>query len=452
MNSIRLRLALACAGAALALVAVPANAETVAQTTSPAPYVPGEAIVGLEGGATKLAQLPAGTSVTDGIAALERDPGVRFAVPNWIARASDEPFDQGGAGEPGGWRADQWSFLGRPGGIRVVPAWERLVAEGAPGGAGTTVAVVDTGLAYVPALGFLPSPDFGPTQFVPGIDLVDDDATPLDENGHGTHVAGTIAEQVTTIQPSSVDDYLTGIAYGARLMPVRVLDASGVGSTDDVGAGILWAARSGADVINLSLNFDPTVSSCAQVPTVCAAIRKATKAGALVVAAAGNALVGHGKHRALFPGGAPDAFAVAATTEHGCLAAYSHYGKRTDLLAPGGGPPRPGALRPECAEDELGVLQLTYSCFPMDCTGGHQEFAIRPDVGTSMSAAHASGVAALVIASGAAGANPNPDRLALRLQCTARPRAPERYYGLGLLDARRAVDPGRDCDRAGGGA
>ena len=62
-------------------------------------------------------------------------------------------------------------------------------------------------------------------------------------------------------------------------MPVRVLDADGVGSTDDVAAGILWAARNGADVINLSLNFDPMVDRCGDVPTVCTAIRKATKAG-----------------------------------------------------------------------------------------------------------------------------------------------------------------------------
>ena len=141
------------------------------------------------------------------------------------------------------------------------------------------MAVVDTGLAYEAAPGFLPSPDFGPGQFVPGIDLVDDDSVPLDENGHGTHVAGTIAEQVTRLGPSSASDYVTGIAYGAHLMPVRVLDASGVGSTEDVGAGILWAARNGADVINLSLNFDPMVSGCAQVPTVCSAIRKANSAG-----------------------------------------------------------------------------------------------------------------------------------------------------------------------------
>jgi hypothetical protein len=91
------------------------------------------------------------------------------------------------------------------------------------------------------------------------------------------------------------------------------------------------------------------------------------------------------------------------------------------------------------------VLQLTYACFPLDCTGARQRFAIRPDVGTSMSAAHASGVAALVIASGVAGPEPDPDRVARRLQCTARPATPRRFYGRGLLDAQRATSPGRRC-------
>ncbi len=78
MNSIRLKLALACAGAAMALVAAPATAQT---TATPAPYVPGEVIVGLEGGGTKVAELPAGTSVPDGIATLERDSDGAFRRP-----------------------------------------------------------------------------------------------------------------------------------------------------------------------------------------------------------------------------------------------------------------------------------------------------------------------------------------------------------------------------------
>ena len=215
----------------------------------------------------------------------------------------------------------------------------------------------------------------------------------------------------------------------------------------------MWAAKNGADVINLSLNFDPAVNHCNQVPTVCAAIRKATHLGALVVGAAGNALSGNGKRRALFPGGAPHALAVGATTEHGCLAAYSDYGKHTDLLAPGGGQrarARRARSRAARATRDRSSSSPT-ACFPMDCAGGHSQFAIRPDVGTSMSAAHASGVAALVIASGVAGAEPDagPARAAPRVHRAAA-LTPERFYGAGLLDAARAVDPSRECDHPGG--
>jgi serine protease len=181
---------------------------------------------------------------------------------------------------------------------------------------------------------------------------------------------------------------------------------------------------------------------------VCAATRKAKRLGALVVAAAGNAPSGRGGPRALYPGAAPGVLAVAATTEHGCLAAYSHFRKRTDLLAPGGGSPRPAAARPACAADDRPVLQLTYDCFP-GCTSGSSAFAIRPDLGTSMSAAHTSGVAALVRSSGVAGADPKPKRLAKRLACTARPGPSEKFYGPGLLDAARATDRGRGCARPG---
>jgi serine protease len=319
------------------------------------------------------------------------------------------------------------------------------VALNAPGGFGTTVAVVDTGIASATAPGFALSPDFLGTQFVPGIDLVDDDDQPLDENGHGTHVASTIGEQITVGHPSPVPDYLAGIAYGTSLMPVRVLDEDGIGSTDDVATGISWAANHGADVINVSLNLDPAVNSCREAPTICAAIREADELGALVVGAAGNAIDAPGRKRSLFPAAAPRAFSVAASTEDGCLAEYSHYGKRTDLVAPGGGSPRPKASRPVCADDAIPILQLTYACFPMDCVRGRETFAIRPDVGTSMSAAHTSAVAALIIASGAVGEEPKPQRVAAQLQCSARPKKPARFYGAGLLDATRAVRAKRKC-------
>jgi serine protease len=308
--------------------------------------------------------------------------------------------------------------------------------------------VVDTGIAFPIAGELAGAPDFGPAQFVPGIDLVDDDGVPLDPNGHGTHVAATIGEQVTVDKPATANDYLTGIAYGAQLMPVRVLDQRGDGSSADVAAGIVWAAANGADVINLSLQFDAAVTSCADVQVVCDAIRQARKSGAIVVAAAGNALVGRGKRGALYPAAAPGVIAAGATTERGCLANYSHYGDSVDLLAPGGGPPRPGpAARGECIKDSRPVLQVSLDCFPACGATGSRGYAIRPDIGTSMASAHTSAVAALVRASGVAGAGPKPKAIAKRLVCSARAAKPKRLYGNGLLDAPRALKRKLSCKK-----
>lgn len=403
-------------------------------------YVEGEVIVGFESGGSRVVEVPPRTSVPEAVARLERRPGVAYAVPNWIAYAAHAPLDRGTSGEPGGWRADQWNFLGPPGGIRTVPAWRRLArkTDGA-GAANTTVAVVDTGIAYAPVDGIGAAPDFDPAQFVPGIDLVDGDSMPLDTNGHGTHVAATIGEQVTYGTPAKGDDYLTGIAYGVKLMPVRVLDKRGAGSAENVAAGIKWAARNGADIINLSLQFDPAVDSCSLVPTVCSAIKRAWRRGALVVGAAGNAPATEtGKPRALFPGAAPKVLAVGSTTEHGCLADYSHFRKRVDLLAPGGGEPRQAATRRECADDYRPIMQLSFECFPR-CTPALGPFAIRPDIGTSMSAAHVSGVAAVVRSTRVVGRNPRPRRLAKQLTCTTRKLKPRRFHGRGIVDAANAT-------------
>ena len=442
--------ALACAALGLAALALPAPA-IAGIAPSAAPHVPGQVVVGLRDGGRRVVELAPGETLAGRIDALERRPGIAYAAPNYLARTAINPLDGGSAGVPGGWRLDQWNFLAAPGGIRVDGAWDQLIEDRRPGGTGVTIAVVDTGVAYTSAEGGgVGAPDFATGQFVPGIDFVDDDDRPLDENGHGTHVAATLGEQLTTRPGQRDPGWLTGVAYGAKLMPVRVLDASGAGSATDVAQGIAWAAKHGADVINVSLQFDKSIGSCEEVPEVCAAVRKARRRGSLVIAAAGNALSGIGKPGALFPAAAPGALSVGATTEHGCIADYSYFGNGVDLVAPGGGPPRVEAARPDCAADGRPILALTLGCFPGICgLGSYGDFAIRPDTGTSMAAAHVSGVAALVIAAMAAGRDPSPRALVGRLLCTARPVEPKRFFRAGQLDALRAVKP-KQCGRANG--
>ena len=173
----------------------------------------------------------------------------------------------------------QWNFS-RDFGVNAPDAWDRLNAVGRPGGLGVKVAVLDTGVAYASRRGYRRSPDLL-NRFVKGYDFVDDDAYPDDLNGHGTHVASTIAE-------TTGNGYgLTGLAYGTRIMPVRVLDRSGTGDSVAISAGIRYAARRGAKVINLSFEFDSSVTR-GQIPDILDALRYARRKGALVIGASGN--------------------------------------------------------------------------------------------------------------------------------------------------------------------
>ena len=160
-----------------------------------------------------------------------------------------------------------------------------------------------------------------------GYDFVGHDPYPNDRNGHGTFVAGTIAEETN-------NQYgLAGIAYGAKIMPVRVLDTEGEGEASTIAQGVRFAVRHGAQVINLSLEFSPGVTA-SDIPELIDALRYAHRHRVLVVAAAGN----EGHAAIAYPARAPDVISVGATTVHGCLAAYSNDGSGLTLVAPGGGP------------------------------------------------------------------------------------------------------------------
>src|SRR5688500_3519092 len=256
----------------LPIAAVAAWAPASAQADAPA-YVPGEVVVQLEGRAEPaVVPIPAGTAVPEAARALDDAPGVRYAVPNHVARASGFIPDDPGRGGRGNWQRVQWNFLSSVG-INVPDAWSNLLAAGRPGGRGVTVAVLDTGVAYRTTRRFQRSPDFVGTRFARGYDFVDNDRFPDDENGHGTFVSGVIAERVDNGRA------LTGIAYGATVMPVRVLDEQGLGDAAAIARGIRFAARTGARVINLSLEFDSSVPG-SQIPEVLSAIRYAQSRGA----------------------------------------------------------------------------------------------------------------------------------------------------------------------------
>jgi len=363
------------------------------------------------------------------------------AASNPAARAAVLPDDPGALsappGPPGAWTSLQWNFLPwegtstaerpvSPGGIDAIDAWRHLAEAGRGGARGVVVAVLDTGIAYRnDGRRFRRSPDFSADQFVPGYDFIGHDRLPLDENGHGTHVAGTIAEKTNN------GIGLTGLAFHAKLMPVRVLDRNGSGRADDIAKGIRFAVRHGADVINMSFNFGCGKS----VPAIDRALRSAYRHGVVAVASIGNV----GSETCVSPPATgPRVIGVGGTTEGGCLGSYSLLpGKGVDLLAPGGGSPVSGCP----SVSNRSIYQVTLK-------GGHPRRFGEPGsyIGTSMAAAHVSGVAAMILAGGViperASGKGLVNRVLRRLRKTARdigrPRAQE---GAGLIDAGAATDP-----------
>ncbi len=439
----------------LAVLAAPAGAATLFPARG---FAPRQVVVKFDGQQRGQAlALPPGADVRESAAALRRNPQVAYAEPDYIATASvvapggdfvlpDDPGTLAGASEAvasaGDWAFKQWNFLpwtgdspGRgplsPGGIDAVGAWRNLDAIGRPGAEGVTVAVLDTGIAYRDqGSRFLRSPDFTSGQFAKGHDFIDGDRLPLDENGHGTHVAGTIGEKTDN------GIGVTGLAYRAKLLPVRVLDEHGRGQATDIAKGIRFAVAHNAQVINMSFNF-----ACGKrVPEVDEALREAYARGVLAVASVGNL----GSETCVSaPATGPRVIGVGGSTEGGCLGDYSLAGKGVDVLAPGGGTPLPGCLSVSARP----IYQVTLK------PGSTRIFSIPANyVGTSMAAAHVSGVAAMILAADTyagprfspetgAGAKPRVNGVAKQLRRTARDLGlPATQQGAGLIDARRATE------------
>jgi len=382
---------------------------------------------------TRLLRLEPGVSVPGALRALRARHDVVWAVPDYRAHTAGEfiPNDPGIGGAPTDWEQLQWNFVGEFG-VNAPEAWANVAADGAPGGRGVIVAVLDTGVAYANRGRFRRSPDFGRYEFVKGFDFVADNAYPNDHNGHGTFVAGTIAEATNN------HFGLTGLAYGVRLMPVRVLNSQGEGDASTIAEGVRFAVRHGAQVINLSLEFSSEVTA-SDIPELIEALRYARRRGVIVVAAAGN----EGHATIAYPARAPDVVAVGATTEHGCLANYSNDGSGLTLVAPGGGADADLPGDPNCHPE----LPSGRDVYQMTFTGSAPRRFGFPSgyEGTSMASPHVAATAALIIASGALGRHPSPAQIVARLRATARPLGgpgDSSLYGAGLVNAGAATAPG----------
>jgi serine protease len=356
------------------------------------------------------------------LSALRADPRVeaaeenlRFGVPEDALPAAEEaiPDDARAHRGPGGFPNDprydeQWHMEQ----IHMPATWKTAAGEG------VIVAVIDTGVAHVE--------DLAQTEFVAGWNFVANNDNSDDDHGHGTHVAGTIA------QSTHNGVGVAGVAYKARIMPLKVLSAGGSGSVAGIAEAVRFAADHGAKVINMSLGGPMNSQVLAR------AVKYAHDHGVTVVCAAGN----DGRGRVSFPAANVGALAVAATQQDEKTTFYSNWGKQVAIAAPGGNTrERPTG----------GVLQNT-------------RFQGKDDyyffMGTSMASPHAAGVAALIVSQGVT----DPDAVRDVMVRTARPPAnmkqrPADYaehYGAGIIDAAAAVHSagagsgGRDLAFAGG--
>jgi len=253
----------------------------------------------------------------------------------------------------------------------------------------------------------------GYTDDINGWDFINVDAHPNDDDGHGTHVTGTVAQSTNNSLGAA------GIAFNTTIMPVKILNAAGAGTYDQVADGIYYAANNGAKVISMSLS-GPSPASVLEN-----AVAYAYNNGVTVIAASGNGGTGSCDYPAAYDN---YVIAVGATQYDETRAPYSNYGSSLDIVAPGGNT----GLDQNSDTFADGVLQNTFGDTPVDWAYWFYQ-------GTSMATPHASGVAALLLAKNS---SLTPSQIKNTLESTAEDLGTagrDNTYGWGLVDAQAAL-------------
>ena len=340
----------------------------------------------IAGSEIEIWQVPVGSELATSLW-LSGQPEVLLAEPNYEFHALDTiPND------PSYYR--QWAYQN----IHSETAWDYTT-----GSSSVTIAILDTGIDET-------HPDLA-SKIVAGHDFYYKDGNPHDLNGHGTHVAGIAAAA------SDNNIGVAGMSWGARLMPVQVLNELGVGYTSDLIDGILWASQNGARIINFSLGGYSYSQPLQE------AVNSAHNAGLLFVAAMGN----EGSSNTYYPAAMNNVLAVAATGFYDERASYSNYGNHCDLAAPGGGFLDPG-------------IYSTMPTYDVDLTLS-EGYSKNYDYleGTSMATPFVAGLAALIWSR-----DPSlrADEVQQIMQDTAEDLGPsgwDPYFGWGRIDAAAAI-------------
>ncbi|MCL1498247.1 peptidase S8 [Xanthomonas nasturtii] len=362
---------------------------------------------------------------------LAADPNVQSVEVDQMLHATLTPNDTR--------LSEQWAFGTTNAGLNIRSAWDKST------GAGVRVAVIDTGIVSHPDLN---------ANVLSGYDFISDSATARDGNGrdsnpadegdwyaanecgtgipaatsswHGTHVAGTVA--AVTNNANGV----AGTAYGAEVIPVRVLGKCG-GSLSDISDAIIWASggtvsgvptlssANAAEVINMSLGGGGACSSTMQN-----AINGAVSRGTTVVVAAGNSAA---NVSGSLPANCANVIAVAATTSTGAKASYSNFGAGIDVSAPGSA-----------------ILSTLNSG---TTTPGNASYASYN--GTSMASPHVAGVVALVQSVAPSALTPAAMETLLKNTARALPGACSGGCGAGIVNADAAVTAAIAGNSGGGG-
>jgi serine protease len=285
-------------------------------------------------------------------------------------------------------RAQQWN----------LDMLEADAAHAMATGAGAVVAVIDSGV-------FATHPDLA-GRLLPGRDFVQDDATPQDGDGHGTHVTGIV------VANKENGTGVSSVAPGATVLPLRVLDDEGRGSTTAVSKAIDYAVAQGAQVINLSLGADVPLVGAGGDAEFNAALGRAADANVTIVAAAGNYAVPICEQPAI----AGRLLCVGAVDKRRMRSFYSSSAGPRGIMAPG------GSGLPIVGEDVLSTWN----------DGRYMEVA-----GTSQATPHVSGIAALLVSLGLRG-QAVADRI-LATATDAGAAGPDDVFGAGIANARAAV-------------
>jgi serine protease len=361
-------------------------------------------------------RIPEGEDPVQTAARLSGQPGIVYAEPDPIVRPLYKPNDR--------LYTYQWNFQK----IGMEAAWD--INRG--GSSNTTVAVLDTGVAYLDSGAFAQAPDLAGTHFVAGHDFIWDDDEPLDSDGHGTHVAGTIA------QTTNNEIGVAGMAFNVSIMPVKVLasdwdvrqHAPHDSTMSVLAEGIRFAVDHGAKVINMSLGADGPSSP------VETAIRYAVSNGVFVAVAAGNS--GDTDNAAEWPASYAASIngvmAVAALDFNLERAVYSTHRDYVEIAAPGGN------VEADVNDDGFGdgVLQQTFDPSFVE-SDIFNRFAYVFYEGTSMATPHVAGLAALLYGQGVR--SPAAIEAAIKKMATRKPSGNGRNddIGYGVIDPRTTL-------------